>query len=381
MKQKIKYAIEHGIQNALQIFRLLPLQPKVNFIAFSGRQYSDSPRRISELLLKEHPEIQQVWAFNEPEKFRFLEEKGIKVVKYKSLEYLYYVMTSKVYVDNAEFWSILKFRPEQMVLETWHGGGAYKRVGGHRIDVNQREQQHAVEKMNKITLFLSSSKAFTNFVIRDAYRYRGEVLECGLPRNDDLLHPDPAVSQRVRKALDIPENARVLLYAPTFRNSHSLDLYDVDFAALKAALERKFGGEWIIALRMHYYLADKAMASQADYLRNATDYPDMQDLLQCADVLLTDYSSCMWDFSLMHKPCFLYARDISEYRGERDFYTPIESWPFPLAADNGELAQVIADFDDDAYRAAVDRHHRELGSTESGTAAKQCADRIAAFLK
>ena len=381
MKQRIKYAIEHGIQNALQIFRLLPLQNRVSFIAFSGRQYSDSPRRISELLLKEHPEIQQVWAFNEPEKFRFLEKKGIKVVKYKSLEYLYYVMTSKVYVDNAEFWSILKFRPEQMVLETWHGGGAYKRVGGHRIDVNEREQQHAVEKMNKITLFLSSSKAFTDFVIRDAYQYRGEVLECGLPRNDDLLHMDLDAALRARQTLSIPDGANVLLYAPTFRNSHSLDLYDVDFAALKPALERKFGGEWVIVLRMHYYLADKAMASQADFVRNATDYPDMQDLLQCADVLLTDYSSCMWDFSLMHKPCFLYARDINEYRGERDFYTPIENWPFPLASNNDELAQVIADFDEDAYHAAVDRHHEELGSTESGNAARQCAERIAAFLK
>ena len=380
MKQRIKYAIEHGIQNALQIFRLLPLQDRVSFIAFSGRQYSDSPRRISELLLKEHPEIPQVWAFNEPEKFRFLEEKGIKVVKYKSLEYLYYVMTSRVYVDNAEFWSILKFRPEQMVLETWHGGGAYKRVGGHRIDVNAREQQHAVEKMNKITLFVSSSKAFTDFVIRDAYQYRGEVLECGLPRNDDLLHMDLDAIDRARQTLDIPDGANVLLYAPTFRNSHSLDLYDVDFAALKAALERKFGGEWIIVLRMHYYLADKAMASQAPYLRNATDYPDMQDLLQCADVLLTDYSSCMWDFSLMHKPCFLYARDISEYRGERDFYTPIEGWPFPLAADNAELARVIADFDEHTYHCAVDRHHEELRSTESGTAARQCAQRIVDFL-
>ena len=380
MKQRIKYAIEHGIQNALQLFRLLPLQPRVNFIAFSGRQYSDSPRRISELLLREHPEIQQIWAFNEPEKFRFLEETGIKVVKYKSLEYLYYVMTSKVYVDNAEFWSILKFRPGQMVLETWHGGGAYKRVGGHRIDVNRREQQHAVEKMNKITLFLSSSKAFTDFVIRGAYQYRGEVLECGLPRNDDLLKADAAVSAKVRQALEIPQNAKILLYAPTFRNSHSLDLYDVDFSRLKSALQAQFGGEWIILLRMHYYLSDKAMSSALPFLRNATDYPDMQDLLLSADALLTDYSSCMWDYSLLHKPCFLYARDIAEYRGERDFYTPIESWPFPLAANNDELAEVIAGFDENRYHEAVLRHHRDLGSTESGTAAKQCVDRIMSFL-
>ena len=381
MKQRIKYAVEHGIQNALQLFRLLPLKNRVSFISFSGRQYSDSPKRISDALLEMRPDIEQIWAFNEPEKFEFLKEKGIKVVKYKSFEYLYYVMTSKVYVDNAEFWSILKFRPQQMVLETWHGGGAYKRVGGHRIDVNQREQRHAVEKMNKITLFLSSSRAFTDFVIQGAYQYHGEVLECGLPRNDDLLHPDPAAAAKVREALNIPAGAKVLLYAPTFRNSHTLDLYDVDFARLKASLEARFGGQWVILLRMHYYVADKAMSTKAGFLRNATDYPDMQDLLLAADVLLTDYSSCMWDFSLMHRPCFLYARDIAAYQGERDFYTPIHDWPFPLAADNDALAQVIADFDEPTYRAAVDRHHLSLGSTESGTAAKQCAERIAEFLK
>ena len=380
MKQRIKYAIEHGVQNALQLFRLLPLQPRVNFISFSGRQYSDSPRRISEALRASHPEIEQVWAFNEPEKFAFLKEQGIKVVKYKSLEYLYCVMTSKVYVDNAEFWSALKFRPGQMVLETWHGGGAYKKVGGHRIDVNAREQQHAVEKMNKITLFLSSSRAFTDHVIRGAYQYHGEVLECGLPRNDDLLSPDPGLSGAVREKLGISPDAKVLLYAPTFRNSHTLDLYDVDFARLKDALEARFGGEWIILLRMHYYLADKVSAIDLPYVRNVTDYPDMQELLLASDVLLTDYSSCMWDFSLLHRPCFLYARDIAAYQGERDFYTPIESWPFPLASDNDGLVSAVEAFDEGAYLENVRKHHADLGSTESGTAAKQCARRIAAFI-
>ncbi len=379
MKQRIKYAIEHGVQNALQVFRALPLQRKVVFISFSGRQYSDSPRRISEELGRTHPDILQVWAFEEPERFDFLRQKGIKTVKYKSMEFLYHVMTAKVYVDNAEFWSALKFRPGQMVLQTWHGGGAYKRVGSDRIDVNRREQLHAVEKMNKITLFLSSSKAFTEYVIRGAYRYHGQVLECGLPRNDDLMRPDPHTAREVRQVLGIPEQAKICLYAPTFRNSHTLDLYDVDFAGLKAALEARFGGEWVILLRMHYYVAHKAMESGAPYLMNATDYPDMQELLLSSDVLLTDYSSCMWDFSLLHRPCFLYARDICEYRGERDFYTPIEEWPFPLAETNEQLQHAIAVFDEGQYLEHVRKHHLDLGSTESGTAAKQCADRIAAF--
>ena len=381
MIQRIKYAIERCIQTGLQIFRLLPLQNKVSFISFSGRQYSDSPRCISEALLREHPETQQVWAFNEPEKFRFLEEKGIKIVKYKSLEYIYHVMTSRVYVDNAEFWSILKFRPGQMVLQTWHGGGAYKKVGGHRIDVNKRKQNHDMAKMNQINLFLSSSKAFTKYVIRGAYRYRGEILECGLPRNDALVFPDPAAAEAVRKALGIPADKKILLYAPTFRNSHTLDLYDVDLPRLKTALEARFGGEWMILLRMHYYLRDRVAAGGQPWVLDVTDYPDMKDLLLCSDALLTDYSSCMWDFSLLLRPCFLYARDIADYRGERDFYTPIEDWPFPLAWDNDTLEAAITRFDENAYQQAVARHHQELGSTESGTAAKQCVERIADFLQ
>lgn len=379
--QRIKYAIEHIVQAMLQLFRIFPLKNRVSFISFSGRQYSDSPRRISELLLETHPEIQQVWAFEQPEKFAFLREKGIVTVKYKSLRYLYYVMTSKVYVDNAEFWSALKFRPDQMVLETWHGGGAYKQVGSDRPDINAREQQHAVEKMNKITLFLSSSRSFTEFVIRGSYQYHGEVLECGLPRNDCLLPPVPELGRKARSLLGIPEEAKVLLYAPTFRNSHSLAPYDVDFPRLKAALERRFGGTWVIVLRMHYYLADQVRKlARQDFLYDATDYPDMQELLLGSDVLLTDYSSSMWDFSLMNRPCFLYVNDLADYQGERDFYTPIDTWPFPAAADNGALEAAILGFDAGLYAQRVREHHDRLGNCESGNATGQAAQRIVRFI-
>lgn len=379
--QRIKYAIEHAVQIALQIFRIFPLKNRVNFIAFGGRQYSDSPRRISELLLETHPEIQQVWAFEQPEKFAFLREKGIITVKYKSLKYLYYVMTSKVYVDNAEFWSALKFRPNQMVLETWHGGGAYKRIGSDRLDINALEQKHAVEKMNKITLFLSSSRSFTNFVIRGAYQYHGAVLECGLPRNDSLLHPDPRISQNVRASLAVPEDAKILLYAPTFRNSHSLAFYDVDFSRVKAALETRFGGKWVILLRMHYYLTHQiTQIARQDFVYDCTHYPDMQELLLSSDVLMTDYSSSMWDFSLMNRPCFLYATDLAAYQGERDFYTPIDSWPFPMATNNDELQNAILDFDAEQYAQNVREHHTQLGSCESGNATAQAAQRIMSFI-
>ncbi len=378
LKLRGKYALEHLLQNLLQGMRIFPLRQKVVFSSFSGRQYSDSPRRISEYLARVHPEIRQVWAFCSPEDFAYLKDQGIKTVRYKSLAYLYEVMTARVYVDNVEFWSILKFRPEQMVLQTWHGGGAYKRIGQDRLDVGQREQRHAVEKMNKITLFLSSSQAFTDFVIRGAFEYQGRVLPCGLPRNDELRIPNALRADRVRRELGIGPEEHILLYAPTFRNSHSLEPYSVDFAGLCDALHRRFGGSWRVVLRMHYYISQR-MADQAGSVRavDASSYPDMQHLLNAADVLLTDYSSSIWDFLLTGKPCFLYATDLDEYQGERNFYVPIDQWPFPLAQDNGQLQANVEQFDEEAYRRKLEEHYTQLGGCESGSATAQAVQAIA----
>lgn len=100
-------------------------------------------------------------------------------------------------------------------------------------------------------------------------------------------------------------------------------------------------------------------------------YPDMQELLCATDILITDYSSCMWDFSLMYKPCFIYANDLEEYKIERNFHTPIKEWPFPLSINNDELIKNINDFDNNKYIKKVKEHHEKLGSYENGQASKK----------
>lgn len=368
MSTRLKYLLEHLLQNILKVFWLFPIrQRQILFSAFSGRQYADSPKRISDELLQTHPEYQQIWAFTDPEKYAHLKEKGIKVVKFKSLAYLYYAMTSHVFVDNVEFWSILTFRRKQMVLQTWHGGGLYKRVGSDRMDVSQPQLQHVVEKMRKNTLFVSSCQQFTKYVIRGAFGYDGDVLEVGLPRNDELIHGTGVDLRSLREQLDIPVDHKIVLYAPTFRNSLRTDLYDIDMERLRQALHLRFGGQWTVLLRLHYYMSDRKMAI-LPHVIDATGYPDMQHLLQLADVLVTDYSSSLWDFSLMYKPAFVYANDLADYCTERNFYTPIEQWPFPVATGNESLVKAIVEFDEEAYRRRVSRHHAQLGSTETGEA-------------
>lgn len=378
MKLRLKYLLESLLQITLQLFRIFPIKSnRVLFSAFSGRQYSDSPKRISEMLQAMHPEYELIWAFNEPKSFSFLNAKGIKTVKFKSLEYLFYAMTCQVFVDNVEFWSILKFRPQQMVLQTWHGGGCYKRVGADRLDVSEPELQHVIKKMRKNTLFLSSCKAFSERVVKGAFGYEGEIYEIGLPRNDELIHGNGIDCDALREQLGIPHNYRIVLYAPTYRKSLSQNLYDVDLLRLRKALSQRFGGEWCIILRLHYYMSNQAFqSSEEGYIVDATAYPDMQHLLQLADVLLTDYSSTLWDFSLMYKPAFIYANDLKDYCTERNFYVPIEQWPFPRASCNDSLEDIILNFDENVYRKAVAWHHEQLGNTETGEATQLVCNRI-----
>ena len=102
----------------------------------------------------------------------------------------------------------------------------------------------------------------------------------------------------------------------------------------------------------------------------------MQELLLAADVLVTDYSSSVWDYSFTFRPCFLYATDLDSYGTERSFFVDIHEWPFPLTTDNGELEQAIRSFEETAYRKAVTDHHSMMGSFETGNATKTVCEFI-----
>lgn len=367
----LKYWIEQIIGVLLRLFWIFPLQKKcILFCAYGGRQYSGSPRAISEMLAKKHPDYKQIWAFTEPERFRNQLPPHIKCITYKSLAFLYHACTTQAYIDNVEFWSILRFRPDQTVLQTWHGGGAYKQVGSNRLDVSERERKHVIDKMSRITCFVSSSQAFTDYVIKGAFKYKGLVLSSGLPRNDIFFTPHQERSQSIRQTVGLKPNERLLLYAPTFRKDLNLDdRYLLPWHKILDALHDRFGGTWILGTRMHYYLSRKLL-QHTDCVPTIelSDYPDMQDLLLIADVLITDYSSSMWDFSLTKKPCFLFAPDLQAYCTERNFYTPIQTWPFPYAETADAFVQTIRNFSEKDYLQAVADHHQSLNSFESGNA-------------
>lgn len=296
----------------------------------------------------------------------------VKLCTKFSPSFFYYALTAKVVIYNCGIGAYLRKREGQYFIETWHGGGAYKRVQKRYTWIQRLRFRQNLARYDYV---ISSSAAFSRVFQLDLQIPHAEYLPYGMPRNDIFF--DPArmtdAAARVRERYGVGA-ARVVMYAPTFRDDGMANT--LDFAGLLRWLAARYGAEFVLFVRCHPHVASDifvkyhGMASIID----VSEYPDMQELLCATDVLLTDYSSSMWDFSLTYRPCFIYATDIDSYRHERDFHTAPSSWPFPLATDNAELERNITEFNYEEYVRAVERHHADLGSYEDGHAAERVAE-------
>ena len=376
----MKNALIVLIQQLLKLFFVFPIKKdRIFFSAYSGKSYSCNPKYICQKLIEEdsHGKLEIIWAFSNREAHRYLEPR-IRTVKFKSFSYIYYLLTSHVVVDNVESWSILPKRKGQLVINTWHGGGSYKGVWLMRRDSSEGTDRNMLRKNQRISLYLSSSEAFTQQTLRESFHYAGDVLECGMPRNDILIHHTKTEERQIRERLGFGEDEKLVLYAPTFRSDSSYQ-YQLDSNAVIQALEERFGGTWVMLMRSHYYR--KSIEDENPNVMDVSAYEDMQELLMISDVLITDYSSSIWDFSLMYRPAFLFTPDLYQYSEERDFYSPIEEWPYPNAQTLYDFIVLIHKYDWETSLSRIHAHHEKLRSFETGDASHAVLMEILSFLR
>ena len=354
------------VRNSLwQILSFLPKdQKKAVCQSYYGRGYSDSPRAIAEELKNRGWKV--YWIVNGPEAARSL-PKGIFPLLLDSPKAIYHQCTAGVWVDNSRKWAYTQKRGKTCYVQTWHGF-PLKRIEGDAGDALPPDYIKAAKKDSAMAdLFLSDSR-FLSEIYRRGFWYHGEILECCFPRNYILFGDHPEVKEKARKALDIPPEKKLMLYAPTFRKDQGLEVYDVDYARCVQALEQRFGGEWLILAKLHPNVASKAKELDLDprTVKNASDYPDIQDLYLLCDVMLTDYSSVMFDYMNTEKPCFAYVNDLQAYKDDRNFYFDIDKLPFSRAENNEELVSNILSFDEREQQAKMQQFRREFGMVESG---------------
>lgn len=384
MKVRLKLLFLYVMKIVLKVFWLFPVKEnRLIFYSHEGKSFSCNPKYIYLYLRNQAVNnFDFVWVLNKKQNIGDLE--GVKQVKSKSLEFFYYLLTSKVIINNDIAPSYFPVRKSQCIIGTWHGGGSYKKWG---IDVYNDSFNRKIFNIiaDNVTYVSSSCKAFSDSLINACLIDNKKILPIGMPRNDLLFNNSEKKISQIKEKLNIPAVCKVVLYAPTFRGvadriNSSVVFKGVpfDYDVLVASLNKRFSGEWTILFRAHHTLQECISPGK---MIDVSSYPDMQELLLISDVLINDYSSSMWDFSLMKKPCFIYADDIEEYSHTRGFYTPMDRWPFPIASTQEELIQKIEQFDEETYIKAVDRHHEELGSYETGTATETICKIICDFCR
>lgn len=202
---------------------------------------------------------------------------------------------------------------------------------------------------------------------------KDNFLNFGMPRNDIFFNKKTIdeCNVRVRKYYGIDLESFVVLYAPTFRKNTKNPYFDfsLDIRLVTNAVKDKFHcSKVVIIFRGHHLFSKVNLSLNNDLIINVSDYPLMQELLCASNMLISDYSSCIWDYSLLFRPCFLFVPDLKEYINERDFYFPIFNWGFPVAQCNSELGDLIRSFSEQYFFKSMLKHQQDLGSFEQGNA-------------
>ena len=357
---------------------------KIVFLNFHGNGYGCNPKYIARELLSRRQDFTVVWLVKKAV-FSQAFPKEIKLVKYSGIAALKELATAKYWCNNQSFNMLLKKglvkKPGQIYIQTFHGALGIKRIGEDILTPGEALPPWVAlirEDAAMLDYLISNSEWEAEVVYKKRFYGQGKICMFGHPRNDVFFLPNrEELRAEVRGRLGLEPETRTILYVPTFRDSLRMDCYDIDPAGICEAMSRRFGGSWKMLVRFHpkVRMYERLIKRYGD-VRNVTKYPDIQELLLLADAVLSDYSSCMFDYMLSRRPIFVFAPDLKQFNDERGFYFPLESAPMPVAQDHRQLIRNIMDFDLEKYQAQVRDFIAGKGCVEDGSASKRVVDLI-----
>ncbi|MDO5520483.1 MAG: CDP-glycerol:glycerophosphate glycerophosphotransferase [bacterium] len=367
----------------LHLFYRCKVKPNyVMFESFLGRGYSDSPKYVYEYLAEKYAGCYKcIWVFRDTKKK--LPFKAVKVKRF-GLRYAYYLAVSKYFVYNMRQPVFMHVKDEQIFCETWHGI-PMKRIMFDQEEVTGPDKNYkkTAYKQSRQWNYLVSPNAYCTSIFKRCFLFENKILETGYPRNDILHIETVEKGKKIRDVLGIPENKKVVLYAPTFRDNEYYGLGEykyecaLDFQKLRDAL----GKEYVLLLRTHYLIADSMDLSELnDFVINVSKYEDINELYLISDVLISDYSSVAFDFANLKRPMIFYMYDLEQYRDQlRGFYIDIEKeLPGPIVTTTEELIRAIQNVEEVAiqFQEAYQKFYDKYCYLEDGQSTKRLVEEL-----
>ena len=352
-------------------------RPTIVYDSFAGR-YSDSPRALH-TWLRARLDADHVWLMDPAHRSGFPTD--VQTVAYGSPESVAALETADVVIGNTHIEVEWEKRPDATYLQVWHGTPLKTVHRDVRWAPPGRLDWLELD-IARWDYLLSPSPASTPR-LRSAFRWGGRVLELGYPRNDVLQRPGvDEVRARTRAALGLADDETVVLYAPTFRDrmftERSVPLtLALDLPRLVADL----GPGVRVLTRVHYFMTDRLAPSDVPGVLDVSWHPDMAELYAAADVLVTDYSSSMFDFAVTGKPLIFYTYDLETYRDvDRGFYFELEPVaPGPVVRDQDDLTAALKDLP--GVRRAYAERYRTFQRTYCALDDGHATRRVGRFVK
>lgn len=370
--------------------QMLPIKQELIAIQTIGG-YCGHSRQVSEQLKRINHNYEFVWVVpNKKYEYHFPE--GTQIVRQGTPDF-YRVMTiAKLWLFEEPLLPEIPKRKGQFCVQLKHWASVTLKTFGHTLNVglpyyNEEFEKRLWKYNDDITDCYIVGSEFDERTVREGFLFTHECFYAGSPRSD-LLFNKTDYKKVVCNKYNLNHNNKLCLYAPTFRYDNDLEYaYDdtlLDFSILKDALERTFGGQWNILLRLHPRVQEmkKHVNSLPDFVTDVSTYMDSEELVAASDNMITDYSSIMFEPAFIKKPVFLYAPDLEKYlKEERSFLIDYNELPFPIAHNNDELVENIRKFSKDKYDKVLDAFFEEYGVHEDGHASERAAKFILELIK
>ena len=353
---------------------------QVVYNSFNGR-YSDSPRAVHEALLAGSADPEHVWLVDPEHRRTFPDD--VSTVPIYTPEAVAALESADLVVSNSHLEMDWNKREGATYLQTWHGT-PLKRIHADALGSPPGLLEHLSRDVDRWDLLLSANR-YSTTTMRSAFRWDGEVVETGYPRNDVLLSPAADVVRcRLRRELGIDDGRTAVLYTPTWRDDA---FWQGGAGAAALALDvdqvtRELGEDHVLLLRVHYKLTGMLPGLESPAVIDVSAYPEVADLYLAADLMVTDYSSTMFDFAVTGKPLLFYTYDLERYRDElRGFYFDLAATaPGPLVSTTEELVSCLHDLASvsGAYQERYARFQRTFCRLEDGRSTERLLQRLLA---
>ena len=334
-------------------------QKKMLFSSFGGRSFDDSPKALYDEICRnpKFSDWELVWAFVEPEKYSPCRGRTVKI---DTPEFFLTLLMSKVWVSNSGMTRGIKLKRRGVIrVETWHGT-PLKKIGGEENSNTIGGPKKHKGKKDARTIRCAQSEFDCEIFQRIQHAEKSAYLICDLPRNDALLQFSVDDRKVIREALGIPQEKKVILYTPTYRE-YLLDENKDTYIAPPMDLlrwKKELGEEYVLLFRAHYAVTAALELEENEFVWDVSDYPRLNDLYSIADVMISDYSSTFFDYAILDRPMLCFAYDLEEYEEKRGLYLDLaETLPCPISRTEEELLALIKTMDWETFSERTREFH------------------------